>query len=402
MGRGDYDVYPDQGVRNQAMSEPGESAELVVVGGGVIGLSVAYEARRRGLTTVVLERDRPGEGATRAAGGMLGPIAEADVEPPELVEFGRESLRRYPDFVARVEEASGESVGFREEGTLLVALNRDQEEEIEHFEETLAERGLGTARLGSEEIRRLEPHLSPRVLSGLHLEEDRRVDPRALARALAAALRASGARVESDAKVVEVLEEGGRTDGVRYRLPGLGRLKLRAPRVVLAAGAWSWSGIHVPVPDPGLRPVKGQLVMLRGPELLRHVVRTPDAYFVPQPGGDLLLGATAEEMGFDLRPTAGATFDLLRAGREALPGIYDLEILRTAVGLRPVVDDHLPLIGATAVEGLYLAVGHYRHGVLLAPATSELLAEWMVKGRRPEALAPFDPARLHRSGEDVG
>jgi glycine oxidase len=148
----------------------------------------------------------------------------------------------------------------------------------------------------------------------------------------------------------------------------------------------------------GLRPVKGQLVRLRGPRLLAHVVRTPEIYLVPRADGELVIGGTVEEMGFDVSPTAGAAMDLLRRGWEVLPAIYDCEVLEISVGLRPALEDQLPAIGATEMEGLYLAFGHFRNGILLAPATAHYLAEWLTAGREPEELRPFAPHRMRGTG----
>jgi glycine oxidase len=169
---------------------------------------------------------------------------------------------------------------------------------------------------------------------------------------------------------------------------------------VLAAGVWS-GDVEAALPPLGLRPVKGQLVRLAGPELLRHVVRSPDAYLVPRRGGELLVGATMEEQGLDALPTAGAVLDLLREAWRILPGVYDLSVTELSVGFRPAVRDHRPVVGAAATHGLYVATGHFRNGVLLAPATAHHLAEWIVEGVPPPALAPFGVERLERAATAV-
>jgi glycine oxidase len=162
---------------------------------------------------------------------------------------------------------------------------------------------------------------------------------------------------------------------------------------VLAAGVWS-EDVEALVSPLGLRPVKGQVVRLTGPELIRHVVRSPDVYLVPRRGGELLVGATMEEQGLDALPTAGAVLDLLREAWRLLPGVYDLAVTELSVGFRPAVRDHRPVIGRTTTPGLYVAIGHFRNGVLLAPATAHHLAEWIVGGSAPAALAPFRVERL--------
>jgi glycine oxidase len=220
------------------------------------------------------------------------------------------------------------------------------------------------------------------------------VDPRALCLGLERAATRCGCNVETGA-VVRAVETAGdgrlvvrgvRSDGASFALV--------TTTVVLAAGAWSMHELTLPIERLSLRPVKGQLVRLRGAQLLRHVVRTPHVYIVPRADGQLLIGATMEEMGFDTTPTAGATMDLLRRSWQALPGIYDLEFVEVSVGLRSAVDDHLPVVGATEVPGLYLACGHFRHGVLLAPATAHYLARWIVEQREPAELSSFAPRRI--------
>ena len=164
--------------------------------------------------------------------------------------------------------------------------------------------------------------------------------------------------------------------------------------MLLAAGVWLEDGLVTPLPTVGMRPIKGQIVHLKGQALARHVLRNSDIYIVPRSGGELLLGATEEEQGFDLRPTAGGTLDLLRYGFEILPGIYDLYVSEIDVGLRPAVTDHQPVLGPTNVEGIYIAGGHYRGGVLLAPSTAHWMAELMTTGQVPEQIASFGIDRL--------
>jgi glycine oxidase len=175
-----------------------------------------------------------------------------------------------------------------------------------------------------------------------------------------------------------------------------GPFEVAATEVIIATGAWTEQGMGLPATTVGVRPVKGQLVRLAGPPLLDRVVRTPDVYLIPRRDGELLVGATMEEVGFSTEPTAGAVLDLLRHAWEVLPGVYDLELREVSVGLRSAVEDHLPVIGPTRTQGLWLAIGHYRNGILLAPGTAQHLVRWIVEGERPEALAPFDPGRLER------
>jgi glycine oxidase len=365
---------------------------VVVVGGGVIGLSVAYELARRGREVLLLERGDAVGAATRAAAGMLAPTSEADLTDRALVQLELDSLARYPEFVAGIEGLAGQSCGYRTEGTLWVALNRDQDGDLERLHAMQRAKGLPTRRLTRDEVLAREPHLSGRLVGGLLAEGDHQIDPRALARALGAALAGLRGRVAVGYRATRI-ERGASGVEAVSGFVGSAPFRVAADVVVAAAGVWT-EEIEGPLPILGLRPVKGQLVRLSGPELVRHVVRTPDVYLVPRHGGELLAGATMEEQGLDARPTAGAVLDLLREAWRILPGVYDLAVSELSVGFRPAVRDHLPAIGATLTRGLYLATGHFRNGVLLAPATAHHLAEWIESGSAPAALAPFVVERL--------
>ncbi|HEX5045426.1 MAG TPA: glycine oxidase ThiO [Candidatus Polarisedimenticolaceae bacterium] len=378
------------------MPEPlREDAEVVVVGAGIIGLAIAFELARAGRHVLVLERAHAASGATSAAGGMLAPISEADIEREALLALALDSLRRYPRFVAEVEEVSGLRCGLRTEGTLWVAVHRDDQEELAHLQGTLRERGLPCEVVTSRQVAAMEPHLSPRVLGGLRVDSDHQVDPRALARALAEGVRRLGGRLRTGAAVHEVGTAGGRVSGVSGVLEGGQPFTVRCGAVVIAAGAWTSATLRLPIADPGVRPVKGQLLRLRGASpLLRHVVRHPDVYLVPREDGELLVGATMEEVGFDPAVTAGAMLDLLRHAFQVVPGIYDLELGEVSVGFRSAVRDHQPVLGPTEVPGLHLAVGHFRNGILLAPVTAALVAGSLLQERILPELTPFLGSRL--------
>jgi glycine oxidase len=373
-------------------------SEVVVVGGGIVGLAVAYELARRRREVLVLDRDDVPGVATRAAAGMLAPTSEADLTDRSLVDLELDSLGRYPAFVAGIEGVSGQSCGHRTEGTLWVALNRDQDGELDRLFSMQRSKGLAARRLSPEAVLAREPHLSGRIVGGLLAEEDHQVDPRALSAALGTALTRLAGRVATGCRATRVEHAAGRVEGVS----GVARdsaFRVAADTVVLAAGAWS-EEVVAPVAPLGLRPVKGQLVRLAGPELATHVVRSPDVYLVPRRGGELLVGATMEEQGLDALPTAGAVLDLLREAWRILPGVYDLAVTELSVGFRPVVRDHRPVIGATSTRGLFVATGHFRNGVLLAPATAHYLAGWIADGVAPTALAPFGVERLEAPRRD--
>lgn len=387
----------------RSMSAAAEPVDVLIVGGGVIGLSLAYELLRRERSVLLLERHRVASGATAAAAGMLAPVSEAEEAQPVLVTLAQDSLRRFPEFVRGIEQLSGSSCAYRSEGTLWVALDRDDEAELGHLHATLAQKGLAARELRAAELQEIEPRLTRRALGGLFVAGDHQIDPRALCRGLEGAVLSLGGRL-LEGFTVEALEvQGRRVGGVWGRNRGGEAFFTKAGCVVLAAGAWSEETLRCARPKLGVRPVKGQLLRLRGQPLLRHVVRTPHVYLVPRADGELLVGATAEEMGFDLTPTAGAVMDLLRQAWRLLPAIYDLELAEVSVGLRSAVSDQLPVIGAdSGSKGLFLALGHYRNGVLLAPATAQHLARWLCEGAMPAELEPFQPARLGEALRLVG
>ena len=374
------------------MTGESRSTEVAIVGAGVIGLSCAFELAKRGKSVTVIEREESGFGASTVAAGMLTPSFEVETTPPSLVELQLDSLRRYPSFVAEIEGASDLSCEYRDEGTLWVSRHRDDELELEHIRKIQEDRGLPARRLTGRETRQIEPYLSPRIIGGLLVETDHQVNSRKLVPALAAACRSLGVELFEHTAVRTVERSSG---GIELTLqsPG-GQSTLCAGQVLLAAGVWLEEGLVTPLPQIGMRPIKGQIVHLKGQPLVNRVLRNSDVYIVPRAGGELLLGATEEEQGFDLQPTAGGTLDLLRYAFEILPGLYDLYVSEIDVGLRPAVSDHQPVLGPTESDGIFIAGGHYRGGVILAPATAYWMAELITTGSVPRAIEPFGVDRL--------
>ena len=371
----------------------------VIVGGGVIGLSCAFELARRGADVTVLERETPGFGASTVAAGMLTPSFEVELTPQSLVELQLDSLRRYPQFVRDIEAAGGQSCGYRDEGTLWVSRHRDDELELDHILKIQQQRGLPAHRLTGRELRRIEPYVSPRAVGGLLVESDHQVDSRKLVPALHAACEAVGVEIRSHTAVRTIDQRGG---GLELTLEHDDETStMRADQVLLAAGVWLEDGLVTPLPQVGMRPVKGQIVHLRGQPLADRVLRNSDIYIVPRAGGELLLGATEEEQGFDLQPTAGGTLDLLRFAFEVLPGIYDLQLTEIDVGLRPAFSDHMPALGPTSADGVYIAAGHYRGGILLAPSTAYWIAKAMLSSQAPDELAPFSFGRFLQQRQEA-
>ena len=367
--------------------------DMIVVGAGVIGLAIAWRAAQRGLRPVVLDAGEPGEGATGVAAGMLAPVTEADFGEEALLQLNLASARRYPDFVAELETESGIATAYRRSGTLNVAVDRDQAEELARLHELQRSLGLQAQWLSARQCRTMEPGLSTRIAGGIDAPGDHQVSPRLLVSALRAALERNGGRVRAHTRVDSLAVEGGETAGVQLHSGDT----LRARTVVLAAGARA-GGVAVP---PGaripVRPVKGQILRLAGDRarpVCTRIVRTPEVYAVPRADGRLIVGATVEERGFDAAVTAGGVLDLLRAGYEVLPGIAELELLHAAAGHRPATPDNEPVIGESTVPGLVWATGHWRNGVLLAPVTADAVVSLVADGELPDAVARFTPRRF--------
>ncbi|MFF7988622.1 glycine oxidase ThiO [Kitasatospora xanthocidica] len=372
--------------------------DVLVIGGGLIGLAVAWRAAQRGLRTAVVDPS-PGGGAGRVAAGMLAPVTELQYGEEPLLRLGMASNERYADFAAELTEASGgQDTGYRRCGTVAVALDSDDREELRELHAFHRRLGLESTWLTGREARKLEPMLAPGVRGGLHVADDHQVDGRRLLTALLRACENSGVLVHR-AEAVELLVEGGRAVGARLDT----RETLAATQVVLAAGPHSHRLAGLPEGVlPAIRPVKGQVLRLRVPDAyrpflsrnVRAVVRGQHIYLVPRENGELVIGATTEEQGYDTTVTAGGVYELLRDAHELVPGLTELPLLETSAGLRPGSPDNAPLLGPTALPGLVAATGHYRNGVLLTPVTADLLAEFLATGELPELARPFTPTRF--------
>lgn len=372
------------------------SADAVVIGGGVIGLSVAWRAATRGLSVTVVD-PAPGAGASHAAAGMLTPVSELQYGEEALLRLNMASADRYPAFAAELADASGLPSGYRACGTLAVALDADDRavlKDLHAFQDRL---GLPSTWLTSRECRRLEPMLSPAVSGGLHVEGDHQIDNRRLVAALLAACERAGVALVRR-RVAELAVAAGRATGARLD----DGTELAAGQVVLAAGHLSSALPGLPPGTvPAIRPVKGEILRLRVPEAyapflsrnVRGVVKGGSMYLVPREDGELVIGATEHELD-DTVVTAGGVYELLRDAHELVPGITELPLVETFAGLRPGSPDNAPVIGRTALDGLVAATGHYRHGVLLTPVTADAVAELLAEGTVPEVVRPWGPDRF--------
>jgi len=370
--------------------------DVVVVGGGVIGLGVAWKAASAGFTVSVVDDARRERGSWAAA-GMLAPVTEVHYGEDALLGLNLRSAAQYPAFVAQLEAASDMTVGYRPCGTLVVAGDTDDNSALDELYHHQLRLGLAVTRLRGRECRSHEPALTPSVRGGILADGDHQVDNRRLEGALRrASLRAGVHLVNGSATRLECHSE--RVEGVRLSDGTL----LQAPTVVLAAGCWS--GQLAGVPEelvPPVRPVKGQILRLRtdpGAPLLsrtvRGLVRGTSVYLVPRSDGELVVGATMEEQGFDATVTAGAVHELLRAARDLVPGVDEAVLVECWAGLRPASPDNAPLVGPTALPGLIMATGHGRNGILLTPVTAEGVTQVLTGGDLPDHLIPFAPDRF--------
>ncbi|MET8243461.1 glycine oxidase ThiO [Streptomyces sp. NPDC005202] len=378
------------------MSSP-RTSDVLVIGGGIIGLVTAWRAAQRGFATAVVDPE-PGGGAAQVAAGMLAAVTELHYGEQTLLGLNLASARRYPDFAAELTELTGHDLGYRRCGTLAVALDADDRAHLRDLHALQRQSGLDSEWLSGRDCRRLEPMLAPGVRGGLRADGDHQIDPRRLAHALVAACERAGVVFHRAwAERLTVLRD--RAAGCVLR----DGTALGAGQVVLAAG--SLSGQLAGVPDevsPPVRPVKGQVVRLTVPKrcapflsrTVRAVVRGSHVYLVPRLSGELVVGATSEELGWDTTVTAGGVYELLRDAHELVPGITELPLTETRAGLRPGSPDNAPLLGPTELDGLLLATGHYRNGVLLTPVTGDAMAHALTTGELPDYARPFTPRRF--------
>ncbi|MEU0654240.1 glycine oxidase ThiO [Streptomyces albogriseolus] len=376
---------------------PTRTADVLVVGGGIIGLVTAWRAAQAGLATAVVDPE-PGGGAARVAAGMLAAVTELHHGEQTLLGLNLASAHRYPGFAAELTECTGQDLGYRRCGTLAVALDADDRAHLRELHALHQRSGLDSQWLTGRECRRLEPMLAPGVRGGLRVDGDHQIDPRRLASALLTACGRAGVTVHR-AWAERLVVTGDRATGV-VTADGV---ELGAAQVVLAGG--SWSGRLGGVPPqvlPPVRPVKGQVLRLTMPDrpepflsrTVRAVVRGSHVYLVPRESGELVIGATSEEMGWDTTVTAGGVYELLRDAHELVPGLTELPLTETTAGLRPGSPDNAPLLGPTGLDGLLLATGHHRNGVLLTPVTGDAMARVLTTGELPDEALPFTPRRF--------
>jgi glycine oxidase len=367
--------------------------KTVIIGAGVIGMGIAWRLAQADRSVTVYDRAEAGHGASWAAAGMLAAAVETEPGEEELLTLTLESQRMWRGFARELKAASGISVEYRDEGTIVLALTRDDAEHLRHTYDFQKSLGLELQWLSGAEARRREPHLRPGIPAAVFSPRDHQVENRRLAQGLGEAARRAGVVLREHLAVREVEIAGGRVHAV---VTDHGRDP--ADVVILAAGAWSREIAGIPSAYlPPVRPIKGQMLALRmdpSAPLLRHVIWAPRSYLVPRQDGRLVIGATVEERGFDDKLTAGGLLALLEGAWRAVPTIEELPIAETWVGFRPGSRDDAPMLGPSGIDGLVIATGHHRNGILLTPLTVDTISAYVLTGRLPEIVEPFTPERF--------
>ena len=399
---------PNTGTPNTGTLNTGTlNADVVVAGGGVIGTAIAWRAAAAGLDVILVD-PQAGDGASLVAAGMLAPVSEALFGEDALLRLNLLAVRRFPAFAAELEELTGQQVGLRREGTLAVAHDAGDHAALLRLVAFRRSLGLAAEELDGLGCRALEPFLAPDVRGGALFAGDWSVDNRRYAAALRRAAAAAGVRTVPG-RVAGVLARGGRACGVELADsdpapdPGGSPPVVGCATVVVAAGCWSGGIAGLPEPlTTAVRPVKGQLLRLRLPggmppvlsRTVRATVRGAEVYLVPRADGEMIVGATSEERGPDRTVTAGAVHDLLHDAMSVLPVASELSLAETCAGLRPGTPDNGPLAGATGLDGLLAATGHFRNGILLSAVTADAVTAWLTGQPAEAEWAPFSPARF--------
>jgi glycine oxidase len=364
---------------------------IAIIGGGIIGLSIAWELSRAGHCPTVFDAGDMGRAASWAAGGMLAPDIETEAGEQTLSQLLFRAREAWPEFATQLEQTGAQKIHYQQRGSLFVARDQDDIAKLKFLQELEMALGLHPQWLSGYEAKKIEPHLGRNVIAALHHPDDAQVDNRAALMALLAACEKSGVVLRPHTKIVALHQTSNRVTGIRTA-----HETITADIVILAAGAWSAQIEGLGTAAPPVRPVKGQMIALGHPAtgpLLEKLIWSAGVYLIPQPDR-LLLGASVEEMGFDTSLTAGPMMDLLHQAYAILPGIYDLPILESWAGLRPTSRDDAPILGPTAIDGLIMATGHHRNGILLAPLTARIIADFIIGGQWPDYADNFLPSRF--------
>ncbi len=366
------------------------ASDVLVIGGGIIGTSIALRLARAGLRVSVVDADADAGQATRASAGMLAPQGEM-VQPDDFFELSRFSRDLYPGFLDELESLTGERVDYHRDGTLLVALDETQMEELDQVYRAQSQLKLPLERLSGQEVRHRLSGLSPELAGGVFVPGDHWLDSQQLARVLVKAAEKAGVTFHRGVSAAGLNARTSRVESASVTAPAS---TLSARHFVLAAGSWSGPlaqslGLRLPI-----QPCRGQMVELEAAMDLPFVVRAGMHYLVPRPNRRLLAGTTSEYAGFDSRVTAGGLHSILQGVMRFAPFLKDAHFRTAWAGLRPDTPDHYPVLGPAVWENLFFATGHFRNGILLAPATAQWVADWILRGQPSRSLDSYRPSRF--------
>jgi glycine oxidase len=369
--------------------------DVAIAGGGVIGASIAMELARAGLRVAVFDRQKPGQEASWASAGILSPAPE-NPGMFATVELGKRSVALYPEFVAQVEEISGQSTGYRPKGTLEALFSRDTRAELSTIIAVYHGLGLKAEPLRAEDARELEPALSEKIEAAVLRPEEASIDNRALTAAVLEAAQRSCAEFFAGASVKAIWREGHRCRGLVLQ-----NENVEAKWTIIAAGCFSGT-IEGAAAYAPVWPAKGQMAALRSDEVvIERVLWSEKIYLVPRNDGRILAGATIEYVGFDKRVTAAGIQKILSAAIELAPALQNARLEETWAGLRPDSADHLPILGPTDIDGLLIATGHFRHGITLTPITARLMREWITEQKVSVDWDRFSPLRFQATSANA-
>jgi glycine oxidase len=362
--------------------------DVIIIGGGVIGCTIAWRLAQSGLKVTLLERGRIGCEASRAAAGMLSPQGESQTAGP-FFDLCLKSRTMYRNFAEEIREASGVDVEYRDEGTLFIVLRGEDEDEKTRWVNWQLDAGLSLELLTADEVRELEPAVSNSTARGIFLPEEHQVENRLLMDALGVSIKRAGVEVIEETPVTAISCSSNRVTGVESY-----EARFASGAVIVAAGTWS-SHLLEPIGlNIQVTPARGQMVAVKGDLSIKRVLHSSDVYIVPRNDGRILIGATVEYTGFQKAVTASGVCRLLGSALQLAPSLAGCEIVEMWSGLRPDTADHLPVLGPAGLEGLTLATGHFRNGILLAPITADLIAQYITSGYEPLELLQFGIGRF--------
>ena len=368
---------------------------VLIIGGGIIGLSIAWRLIGIGKKVVVVDKRNLGKEASWAAAGMLS--GRLDLKPSEkrLLPIFEKSHHAWPKFAKELENKSGKRIGYRKEGTLMVACDINEEQKLKNNYNFLKNNNIHVSWLSGNKIREKEPYVSNNVLSGFFSPEDHHVNNRYILDALITILKKNknNCIFKENTEVEKIITDKDQVIGVQTR-----NETIKTKEIIVCSGAWTNKIKNIEVKEVPIRPVKGQMVCLKMPKnisLLKHILWRENVYLVPRDNSDLIIGATEEEMGFDKSLTAGGIYNLLKIAREVLPAIENLSIVESWAGLRPATRDEAPIIGPSKkIKGLIYATGHHRNGILLAPLTSNVIKNYYLNGKIENDFNNLRPGRF--------